>query len=269
MISFAPCKINLGLQVIEKRNDGYHNLSSIFYPVGLHDIIEITEKKGLPSFTSTGVETYAGDDKNLCMKAYHMLATDYNLSPVHIHLHKQIPVGAGLGGGSSDASLVLKMLNQKFALNIPEEKLCHYASQIGSDCPFFIKESPQLVSGRGEILNKITLNLKGYFLLLIKPGIFVSTAEAYGSIKPAPASFDLAQLSTTDIENWKNYLVNDFEKPLFEKYTLLGEIKKFLYHQGAIYASMSGSGSALYGIFKNKPSDKVPFPDCSSFVRVL
>lgn len=257
MIAFAPCKINIGLHVTAKRPDGFHELSSIFYPIPLHDIIEITVNEIDANlkciFTATGVPSNANNEDNLCVKAYKLLDNDFDLPPVLIHLHKQIPVGAGLGGGSSDASEVLKMLNEKFNLKLTTTELENYAARLGSDCPFFIKNTPQLASGRGEILNNVSLDLKGHYILLIKPDIFISTKEAYNLIKPLPPAFDLSKLSISDLANWKNYVFNDFEVPLFKKYSLLKEIKENLYKSGAVYASMSGSGSALFGIFKERP----------------
>jgi 4-diphosphocytidyl-2-C-methyl-D-erythritol kinase len=272
MIAFAPCKINIGLQVTAKRTDGYHELSSVFYPVPLHDIIEIVENyTSLEKckFTSSGIQTNANDGDNLCVKAYSLLDKDFNLPPALIHLHKQIPVGAGLGGGSSDASQVLKMLNEKFTLNLTADALLNYAAMLGSDCPFFIKSSPQIATGRGEILNDINLNLSGFYLLLVKPHIFISTKEAYSLITPSPSAFDLNRLSVTDITNWKNYVTNDFEAPLFKKYHLLKDIKNHLYQSGAVYAAMSGSGSAMFGIFESEPKTSIPFLNCNSVIKKL
>lgn len=272
MIAFAPCKINIGLQVKAIRADGYHELSSVFYSVQLHDIIEIVENKTSDekcTFTSSGIQTNANNSDNLCVKAYRLLDNDFNIPPVLMHLHKQIPVGAGLGGGSSDASQVLKMLNEKFKLNLSTEALLNYAAMLGSDCPFFIKSSPQIATGRGEILNDTALDLKGYYLLLVKPDIFISTKEAYSLVVPKPPQFNLSHLKVSDIANWKNYVVNDFEDALFIKYPLLKEIKNFLYKSGAVYAAMSGSGSAMFGVFAINPQAEIPFSDSFVFVSKL
>ncbi len=273
MIAFSPCKINIGLHITAKRTDGYHELHSLFYPVPLHDIIEVVEKNRdvdeKCSFTSTGIKTDANNQNNLCVKAYQLLDNDFNLPPVLMHLHKQIPVGAGLGGGSSDASQVLKMLNEKFKLNLSTEALLNYAAMLGSDCPFFIKSIPQIATGRGEILNDTALDLKGYYLLLVKPDIFISTKEAYSLVVPKPPQFNLSHLKVSDIANWKNYVVNDFEEALFTKYPLLKEIKSFLYASGAVYTAMSGSGSAMFGIFESEPTISTQLNNYTLFLKQL
>lgn len=273
MIAFAPCKINIGLQVTAKRTDGFHELCSVFYPVPLHDIIEIVEKNRNVdekcTFTSSGIKTDANSQSNLCVKAYQLLDKDFNLPPVLIHLHKQIPVGAGLGGGSSDASQVLKMLNEKFKLDLTTQALLNYAAVLGSDCPFFIKTLPQIATGRGEVLNEIAIDLKGYYLQLVKPDIFISTKEAYGLITPSASAFDLNRLSVTDITNWKNNVTNDFEEPLLKKYPLLKEIKNYLYNSGAVFAAMSGSGSAMFGIFESNPAISTKLNNYTLFLKQL
>ena len=255
MISYANAKINLGLQVVGKRADGYHLLESVFYPFPLYDILEITrlgasEKTNL---TITGLDLPVTDD-NLCLRAYRALATTFELAPVHIHLHKQIPFGAGLGGGSSDAAFVLKMLNEEFNLGLGVEQLEQEAAKLGADCPFFIQNKPLYAQGIGTDLSDYALDLSSYFIVLVKPPVHISTAEAYKHIVVKPASVDLREALQLPIQEWKYHVVNDFESGIFEQYPELAEVKHALYAHGACYASMSGSGSAFFGIFP-KPVD--------------
>lgn len=260
MVVFPPCKINLGLQVVARRSDGYHELVTCFYTVPWCDILEIIPSD-IFSFTTTGIPIPPGDKKNLCVLAYELLKKDFDLSPVAIHLHKIIPMGAGLGGGSSDAAYTLIALNEIFDLKLSKDALAKYASQLGSDCAFFTQTKPKLGRGRGEILEDINTSLKGKFLVIVKPGVHVSTAEAYSGVRPALPETDLREvLEKNPIDKWRNTIINDFEKSVFEKYPIVGEIKKSLYGAGAEFASMSGSGSAVFGIFPAALSIKDKFP---------
>lgn len=254
MISFPPCKINLGLNVISRRSDGYHNLETCFYPIPLTDALEVLPSE-IISFEVSGNTIPGNSSDNLCLKAYRLLQKDLNLPPASIHLHKVIPSGAGLGGGSSDGAHTLRLLNQIFDLKLSSEKLKAYALQLGSDCPFFIDDKPMLGSGRGEVLADISIDLSGKFLVLIKPHVHVSTAEAYGGVTPVQRATRIKDiLERESITQWKDRLKNDFEEFIFSKYPVIGDIKENLYQQGALYASMSGSGSAVFGIFE-KPVD--------------
>lgn len=253
MLLLANCKINLGLYITAKRHDGFHDLESVFYPVVWNDAIEIE----LSTSTTTKFElaeynnaVTSNVNENLCYKAYALLDAKYNLPAVKFHLLKTIPAGAGLGGGSSNASHTLKLLNAFFNLNLSTQELCNYAAQLGSDCPFFIENRPTYVTGRGEKLAPIDLDLSTYSILLINPGIHISTAEAFSKIIPTPLGFDLkSKIQTAPVAEWKTFLKNDFEKSAIEKHALIGEIKESMYANGALYASMSGSGSTVFGVF--------------------
>jgi 4-diphosphocytidyl-2-C-methyl-D-erythritol kinase len=252
MVSFPPCKINLGLQVIDKRPDGYHNIETCFYPVPWTDIVEIIPSTSF-SFTSSGREIPGDPDKNLCVKAYQLLKKDFSLPSVMIHLHKVIPTGAGLGGGSSDASFTLRLLNEKFDLKLSIRQLETYASQLGSDCAFFIHDTPKLGTGRGEKLENVSVSLKGKFVVIINPDIHVSTVEAYGGVQLRKHSLPVKDiLETKSVGEWKFYLENDFEESVFRKYSAIESVKNDLYKLGATYACMSGSGSAVFGIFEKQ-----------------
>jgi 4-diphosphocytidyl-2-C-methyl-D-erythritol kinase len=250
MVAFPPCKVNLGLDVVHRRQDGYHDIQTCFYPIPLTDALEILLSKTI-SFEISGNAIPGNSSDNLCIKAYHLLRKDFNLTPVSIYLHKVIPSGAGLGGGSSDGAHALRLLNQLFDLNLNSEKLKQYALQLGSDCPFFIEDKPMFGSGRGEVLSDISIDLSGKFFVLIKPDVHVSTAEAYGGVMPEmPSIFIKDIIEKEPINQWKDHLKNDFEKSVFLKYPMINEIKETLYQQGALYAGMSGSGSAVFGIFE-------------------
>ncbi len=254
MISFPPCKINIGLNVISKRADGFHEIETCFYPIPWTDILEIIPSGSLEFFHSGSVIPGKAEE-NLCLKAYQLLKSDFDLSPVKIHLHKIIPTGAGLGGGSSNAASTLLILNSVFNLRLSIDQLKHYASQLGSDCAFFVGDKPMIGTGRGEVLEEVKVNLKGKFIILVKPDLHISTAEAYAGVKPTPNSKRVKDIvENLDLTKWKEFLKNDFEYSFFEKYPLILEIKSTLYQQGAVYAGMSGSGSAVYGIF-DKPVD--------------
>jgi len=254
MIQFPNCKINLGLSILEKRTDGFHSLETVFYPVALNDSLEIVlnnhPNNDAIEFTSTGNPIPGDVSGNLCIKAYHLLKKDFpQITAVKIHLHKRIPMGAGLGGGSSDGAFTLRMLNELFTLNLTQAKLINYAAQLGSDCPFFILNQAAHATGRGEILQPIDIDLSNYTFALIHPGIPISTAWAFQQIKPCVKEKTIAAIIQAPIQNWKDHLINDFEAPVFDGHPQLQTIKNELYRQGAIYASLSGSGSTIFGIF--------------------
>ncbi|MHB1178905.1 MAG: 4-(cytidine 5'-diphospho)-2-C-methyl-D-erythritol kinase [Daejeonella sp.] len=249
MILFPNAKINIGLNIINKRADGFHNLETVFYPVMVRDVLEVVESKEL-SFTSSGSAVPGNPDDNLCLKSYHLLSQDIKLPPVHIHLHKNIPIGAGLGGGSSDASFLIRLMNEKFDLGLSIEEMENYASRVGSDCAFFIKNIPVYASERGDKLAKIELNLSQYYIILVMPPIRVATSDAFKKIIPAPSS-SLKELIEAPVESWKYSIENDFESPVFSKNPEIKAIKDSLDDAGALYASMSGSGSSVYGIFES------------------
>lgn len=254
MISFPPCKINLGLQVVSKRPDGYHNIETCFYLLPWTDILEIIPSDVF-AFSSSGIAVPGKQEDNLCLKAYQLLKNNFVLTAVKIHLHKAVPMGAGLGGGSSNAAYTLRTLNTIFNLKLNTDQLKQYASQLGSDCSFFIEDVPMIGTGRGEVLENSTVNLKGKYIVVIKPEVHVSTAEAYAGVKPSGASNHLKDIvEKAPLGSWKDSLKNDFEDSVFAKYPLIRELKEKLYHHGATYASMSGSGSSVFGIFE-KPAE--------------
>lgn len=254
MISFPNAKINIGLHITEKRPDGFHNLETVFFPVGWSDILEFAESDQL-QFTTSGIQISGDPQTNLVMKAYRLIKDEYQIPPLKIHLHKQIPFGAGLGGGSSDAAFMLLMLNKWFELNIPEQKLLAYAAVLGSDCPFFILNKPVYATGRGELMNIIDLKLNGLSLLIIKPPYEVSTANAFRFVNPQKSEISLPELMEQPVENWKNRVVNQFESSVFQQLPSIGQLVRTLYEQGAEYASMSGSGSSVFGLFKKLPAN--------------
>lgn len=252
MITFPNAKINLGLHITGKRPDGYHNLETVFYPIPLEDALEvILPNDSQRKFTlhQSGMEIAGDPETNLVVKAYKLLDEKFHLPPVDIYLHKRIPSGAGLGGGSADAAFMLKLLNKKFALNLNEEQLEEYAATLGADCAFFIKDAPTFAEGIGNLFSPISLSLKGYRLVLVKPDIFVSTREAFACIHPRQPEYSLKETVYRPVNEWKEYMGNDFEESVFPQYPAIGEIKEELYRQGAIYAAMSGSGSSVFGIF--------------------
>lgn len=258
MIIFPKSKINVGLQVIEKRPDGYHNLESLFLGLSqLSDILEIVESDKL-SLSLYGMMPDCQIEQNLCVRAYRLLECDYNLPPVEIHLHKNIPTGAGLGGGSSDGAAALILLNRLFCLGLDNLSLADYAARIGSDCSFFIYANqdsdesltPMLVRGRGELLESVEVPaLNGVTVKIESPKVFISTAEAYRGVVPEKPQIPLRELLKLPLNEWRYAIKNDFEKSLFVKYPLLAECKESLYSKGAVYASMSGSGSSVFGLF--------------------
>lgn len=269
MITFPCCKINLGLDIVSKRPDGYHNLETIFYPIPLEDALEITvnNKADAPEYTFKMYNAIFEDDKsdNLVVKAYKLLAANHTLPKVDISLYKHIPTGAGLGGGSSDAAFTLKMLNKIASLNLTDEQLEEYAARIGADCAFFIKNRPAFATGIGNILNPIDEYLKGYYLVLVKPDIHISTKEAYSLVTPLRPIVSLTDIISRPVNMWASSMKNDFERSMFAKYPETERIKDNLYRMGALYASMSGSGSSFFGIFENRQDEEQIsslFPDC-------
>lgn len=254
MLTFPNAKINLGLNITEKRPDGYHNLETVFYPIPLEDALEITELQGAPGekfrLHQAGLEIAGEADNNLVVKAYKLLDEQFHLPPTDIHLFKHIPSGAGLGGGSADAAFMLKLLNEQFGLALTDDALEEYAARLGADCAFFIKNRPVYAEGIGNLFSPITLSLKGYRLWLVKPDIFVSTRDAFARIKPRRPKASLREIVKLPVEEWKACMVNDFEESVFPQFPAIGEIKEEMYRQGAVYASMSGSGSSVYGLFK-------------------
>lgn len=249
MIRFAPCKINLGLHVVARRPDGYHNLETCFYPIPWYDVVEALPAPRI-SFSMSGREVPGPPETNLCLRAYEMLKQQFSLPPVSMHLHKVVPTGAGLGGGSADGAHTLRVLNDVFDLRLSREALLRFAANLGSDCAFFLHDEPMLGSGRGEILSPLALSLKGYFLVLVKPDVHVSTAEAYAGIVPKLPQLELTSTLREPVSTWRDRLVNDFETTVFEKFPQIKTIKTQLYREGALYAAMSGSGAAVFGIFE-------------------
>lgn len=266
MIVFPNCKINLGLNITGKRPDGYHNLQSVFIPVPLQDALEIIPAPNAATpvtFTCTGLPVAGDEAHNLCIKAYHLLKTGFpQLPPIAMHLHKAIPMGAGLGGGSADGAFTLQLLNNRFKLGLTEEQLIQYAIQLGSDCPFFIINKPCYTEGRGEVLTPITLPLEGYTIVLVNPGIHVPTGWAFSQLTPGMPQHPVQQAVQQPVEEWRHLISNDFEAPVINAHPELKHIKDALYSLGAVYASMSGSGSTFYGLFKTPPEIKADvFPE--------
>ncbi|MDB5258111.1 MAG: 4-(cytidine 5-diphospho)-2-C-methyl-D-erythritol kinase [Chitinophagaceae bacterium] len=250
MVGFPNAKINLGLYVTSKRSDGYHDLVSCFYPVAWKEALEIIPSPSF-SFSSSGLNVPGDSVSNLVVKAYELMQQKYNIPSSAIHLHKAIPMGAGLGGGSADAAFTLTILNQLYQLSLSAEELIHLSAQLGSDCAFFIHNTPCLATSKGEVLTPISSSLKGYVILLIHPGIHISTQQAYAGVKPKPIDVNLEALLKEAPSSWKHKLSNQFEEHLFIQFPEVAHIKQKLYDSGAEYASMSGSGSAVYGIFKD------------------
>jgi len=257
MISFPNAKINLGLNILRKREDGFHDIQTIMVPITFSDILEIvpSENNGL-EYSHSGIEVPGDPHTNLCWKAYKLFNGRYPVSGVKIHLHKVIPPGSGLGGGSADAAFTLKMLNELFNMKVEEDELLEMTAELGSDCPFFVKNQMVLAEGRGEEMKEITIEgLERKTIVLVLPGINVSTSWAYSRISPSVPKISLEDIIKEDILDWKRNLVNDFEKPVYESHPVLKEIRDRLYGLGAVYTSMSGSGSAIYGIFDELPGD--------------
>lgn len=252
MILFPPAKINLGLHVLGKRDDGYHNIDTCMMAIPLHDVLEI-----LPSdefeFHQSGIEIDGDQEDNLCVKAFRLMQGLYRILNVRIYLLKNIPAGAGLGGGSADATYVLMGLNDFFNLKLSTYQIRELSARLGSDCPFFVEGKPQIAQGRGEILTSIQVDLKGYYIQLINPGIHIGTAESYASIDLYRGNKNVRTILKEPIENWREALTNSFEKKAFQQHPILSEIKDELYQNGAVYSAMSGSGSTIFGLFKEEP----------------
>lgn len=266
MLRFPNCKINIGLSVVEKRDDGYHNIETVFYPVKIEDALEIVPA---PNDTTrlflSGAPIYGDPEKNLVMKAYRLMEEAFRLPPVHIYLHKIIPFGAGLGGGSSDATQAILILNDLFELHLSTETLHNLAGRLGADCPFFLENRPLLATGKGDLFEDTPINIDTYWLMLIKPPYSVNTKDAYEKMIPKKAAIPLKTAIQEPVDRWKDCIFNDFEKPVFERYPFVKRIKDVLYDNGALYASMSGSGSAVYGIFREQPFIQCP-ENCTVFI---
>jgi 4-diphosphocytidyl-2-C-methyl-D-erythritol kinase len=261
VISFPNAKINIGLHVVSKRADGFHNIETVMLPVPLFDALEVlpAEDKSF-CFTQTGLDIAGASDENLCVRVWRMMSRHHGIPAVRIHLHKQIPMGAGLGGGSSNGAFVLKMLNDLLGMGMDIDSLEESSLLIGSDCPFFIRNVPALATGRGEKLTPLSLTLKGLYLLIVMPSFHVPTAKAYQWVTPDSSRPSLSELITLPVARWQDVLMNDFEQEVFARHPDGLRLKQALYEQGAVYAQMTGSGSAFFGIFENLP-EFVSFPD--------
>jgi 4-diphosphocytidyl-2-C-methyl-D-erythritol kinase len=257
VVTFPNCKINIGLHVIGKRVDGFHNLETIFYPLPLYDCLEIItlpNNEVEPALTTNGFSINVNSAENICLKAWQLLKSEYpQLPAVAIHLHKAIPMGAGLGGGSADGAFMLRILNEKYNLLLSEQQLIQYALKLGSDCPFFIINRPCFGSGRGEILEPVSLDLSQYYFVIINPGIHVNTGWAFKQLQLKPPAHSLLQAVHAPVNTWRETVVNDFEKAVTAQYPAIAAIKEVVYQQGAVYASMTGSGSTVFGLFTAKP----------------
>ncbi|MDB5274382.1 MAG: 4-(cytidine 5-diphospho)-2-C-methyl-D-erythritol kinase [Chitinophagaceae bacterium] len=249
MVGFPNAKINLGLYITSKRSDGFHDLASCFYPVAWEEAVEIIPSSAF-SFSSSGIKIPGDSVSNLVVKAYELLKQNYAIAPCSIHLHKEIPMGAGLGGGSADAAVALQLLNTLFQLNLSRDELIPLSTQLGSDCAFFLHNIPCIATSKGEVLTPVSLSLKDYIILVVHPGIHISTQQAYAGVQPRALSLDLEETLLKGPLYWKDCLSNQFEEHLFPQFPEVAKIKEKLYEHGAVYASMSGSGSAVYGIFQ-------------------
>ena len=261
MITFPNAKINLGLNIVSKRSDGYHNIETVFYPVRLYDALEIVPAvKETTTFTQTGMLIDGDPEKNLVFKAYRLLQKQYAIPEIDIYLQKNIPFGAGLGGGSSDAAFMLKLLNDFADLHLSNKQLERYARQLGADCAFFIQNRAVFAEGTGTIFTPVSVSLKGYYLIIVKPDVHVSTQEAYARIIPQSPQESIRDMIRCPVETWKNRLVNDFEAGVFARFPEIKTIKQKLYEKGAVYASMSGSGSSVFGVFEMPERLESEFP---------
>ncbi len=268
MIYFSGAKINLGLNILDKRQDGFHNIESVFYPVPLHDVIEIIEADEF-LFTYTGIDYIEGE--NLIEKAYKLLTNKLHVPTCHIHLHKNIPIGAGLAGGSGNGTIALLALNNFFNLGLTDDELFKMALALGSDCPFFIDNLPALVSGRGGYLKPININLKGYKVLVVNPGIHISTKEAYSNLVLSKQERDSIEsiVDNFSVNKWQDKLINDFEKYAFGQYPEIKRIKEHMLREGALYTSMTGTGSTIYGIFKRELHPNLRVFDSRYYIKEL
>lgn len=273
MVLFPNCKINIGLNITSKRNDGYHNIQTIFFPVRWYDVLEVIDNPNQKSSDNnnktasfqlqvSGIAVPGNASDNICIKALELLRKDFPSIPaVDIFLHKAIPAGAGLGGGSADGAFMLKLLNEKYRLNLSTEQLIQYAAQLGSDCAFFMHNQPCFATSRGEMLEPIQLDLSAYTLVLINPGIHVNTGAAFSAITPAEPAQSLKEIIQEPITNWKALITNDFEQAVFQQHPELKTIKAQLYDHGAVYSAMSGSGSTIYGFFSANAVPSMPWND--------
>lgn len=273
MVVFPNCKINLGLHVLRKRADGFHDLETAFYPLPLFDILElVAPEKGEPGsihFTGSGRAIAGESANNLCVKAWQLVRKDHpQVSQGLLHLHKTIPMGAGLGGGSADASFTLQLINRVYQLGLSPEAMSGYALELGSDCPFFLVNEPSIAGGRGEQLTPVSIDLSRYQIVLVYPGIHVRTAQAFSQIIPREPAKPLAETLQQPVEAWKDALVNDFEPSVFRQFPEIRTIKESLYQAGAVYSSMSGSGSSVFGLFERDRPVNLQFP-AAYFVKTL
>jgi len=252
MLIFPNAKINIGLNIINRRDDGYHNLETVFYPINIKDALEIVVADEL-NFESSGLEIPGRVEDNLCIKGYHLLKKDFDLPPVKIHLRKNIPIGAGLGGGSADAAFFIRLVNQNFNLGMTDDRMMGYARQLGADCAFFIQNKPVFAFEKGDEFEPIRLDLSKYKIVLVMPPVHVSTAEAYRGVAPAPVKESLMDLIYEPVSEWKKFIKNDFEVSVFKNHPEIRGVKAALYQAGAIFASMSGSGASVFGIFDEAP----------------
>jgi 4-diphosphocytidyl-2-C-methyl-D-erythritol kinase len=270
MVCFPNAKINIGLNITNKRKDGFHDIETVFYPINLCDILEFIENgTNSVNFTNSGIIVDSPPENNLIIKAYNLIKEKYKIPGLDIHLHKKIPYGAGLGGGSSNAAFMLKMLNENFELKISENELIEISRKIGSDCAFFIKNKAVFASEKGDVFTEININLKEKYIYLIKPENGVGTKDAYSKVIPQKSKTELKIDILKNIESWKETIKNDFEKSVFDILPEIKEIKEILYKNGAIYSSMSGSGSSVYGIFSEKPKEIKEFENYFSFKEKL
>ncbi|MCX6236540.1 MAG: 4-(cytidine 5'-diphospho)-2-C-methyl-D-erythritol kinase [Bacteroidia bacterium] len=254
MVLFPNAKINLGLNILQKREDGYHELETVFYPIGLKDGLEFIENKNNKiTFSSSGLPLNIDSEENIVVKAYRLLAADFSIPGLDIHMHKVIPFGAGLGGGSADAAFLLKGINDYFELGLTIDQLKVYAVKLGADCSFFLENKPSFASGIGEKLQTIDFTLNGYYLVLVKPTFGVGTKEAYAGIIPSIPKFSMLDSIHLSPEKWQSCIMNDFEAFVFQLYPEIAKIKSKLLNLGSVYASMSGSGSSVFGLFKSEP----------------
>lgn len=253
MIAFPNAKINIGLNIIRRRADGYHDLETVFYPIKIYDALEIIPAVTL-EFTASGLGIPGNVQDNLCIKGYHLLKKDFDLPPVSIHLYKHIPIGAGLGGGSADAAYFIRLLNKEFSLNLNADQMRAYASRLGADCAFFVESKPVFAFEKGDKFEPVSLDLSAYHLVLVMPPAQVSTAEAYRGVKPRPVETSLKELITLPVAEWRHFIRNDFEETIFKNHPVIRGVKAALYQAGALYACMSGSGASVFGIFKQQPA---------------
>ena len=252
MIVFPNAKINIGINIIDRRSDGYHNIETIFYPLPIYDALEALPGDEL-TFNSSGLEIPGRIEDNLCIKGYHLIKKDYDLPPVNIHLLKHIPIGAGLGGGSANAAFFIKLVNSLFSLGLTTIQMMDYARQLGADCAFFIENKPLFAFEKGDQFESIKLDLSKYKIVLVMPPVHVSTGEAYRGVRPSPVKDSLYDLILGPIQEWKHFIKNDFEESVFKNHPAIRGVKADLYGAGAIYASMSGSGASVFGIFDKTP----------------